>query len=92
MFADDVDALGADAARRQVHDTLEGRIVHAAGDQAQVRERILDFRAFEEPQAAIHAVRNARGDERLFEHTRLRVRAIEHGDVTPRDRRCSTSP
>ena len=76
--------LRADAARRQVHDALERRVVGAARDQPQVGERVLDFRALEEPQAAVHAIRNARRDERFFEHARLRVRAVQDRDVAPR--------
>ena len=52
--------LCADAARGQIHDALERRIVGMIGDDAQVGQRILDFRALEEPQAAVHLVRNAR--------------------------------
>ncbi len=83
VLADDVDALRADAARRQVDHALERGVVHPAGDDAQVGERILDFRALEEPQAAVHAIRNARRDERFFEHARLGVRAIQDRDVPP---------
>ena len=63
----------ADAARGQVHDALERRIVGVIRDDAQVGQRILDFRALEEPQAAVHLVRNARRHEDFFEHARLRV-------------------
>ena len=51
----------------KVHHALEGGIVAAVGDQAQVGERVLDLGALEEAQAAVDAVRHARGEERLFE-------------------------
>ena len=76
--------LRADAARRQVHDALERRIVGVVRDDAQVGQRILDFRALEEPQAAVHLVRNARRHEDFFEHARLRVLAVEDRHVAPR--------
>ena len=83
-------ALRADAARRQVDDALERGIVVAVGDQAQVGERVLDFRALEEPQAAVHAVRNARRQERFFEHARLRVGAVQDRRSRAARRRCAT--
>jgi hypothetical protein len=67
----------ADAARGQVDHALEGRVVVAVGDQAQVGERVLDFLAFEEPQPAVHAIGDACGEQVLFEHPRLSVRAVE---------------
>src|SRR5262249_50503716 len=84
VVANDVQRLRADAARGQIHHAFERRIVTTAGDEAQIRERIFDFRALEEPQTAVHTLRNARGDERFFERSRLRVRAIQHRDVAPR--------
>ena len=69
--------LCADAARRQVHDALERGIVVAIGDQAQVRQRVLDLGALEEAQPAVDAVRHARADQRLLEAARLRVGAIQ---------------
>ena len=73
----------ADAARRQVHDALERGVVVAIRDQPQVGERVLDFLALEEPQAAVDAVRDARGEQVFFEHARLRVRAVQDGVVAP---------
>jgi hypothetical protein len=49
----------ADAARRRVHRALEGGIVGAIRDQAQVGERVLDLGALEEAQAAVDAVGQA---------------------------------
>src|SRR5262245_49611628 len=67
VVANRVQRLRADATRRQVHDALERRVIGAAEDEAQVGQRIFDFRAFEEPQAAVHAIRYARRDQRFFE-------------------------
>jgi hypothetical protein len=65
VVADGLDGAGADAARRRVDDAFERRIVVAIHDQAQVRERVFDFRALEESEAPIDAVRNA-GREQPF--------------------------
>src|SRR5690606_22490893 len=77
IIAYDIHALHADAARRQIHDALEGSIVIAAEDEPQVREGVLDFRALEEAESAVDAIRKACRQERFFERTRLRIRAIE---------------
>ncbi len=84
LRAQHLEALRADAARRQVHDALEGGIVAPIGDQAQIGERILDLRALKEAQAAVHAVRQARAQQRLFQHPRLGVRAIQDRHVAAR--------
>ena len=84
MSRTSVHGFGADAAHRQIHHALEGGVVGAAGDEAQIGQGILDFRALEEAQAAVHAVGHARIQERLFEHPRLRVRAVQHRDLAPR--------
>src|SRR3569623_2114976 len=68
----------ADAARRRVHHTLERGIVVAIGDEPEIRERVLDLRAFEEAQPAVDAKGHADREQRLFEHARLRVRAIQY--------------
>jgi hypothetical protein len=73
----------ANAAGRQVHDALERCVVVTVRNQPQVGERVLDFLAFEESQAAVHTVRNARGEQVFLEHARLCVRAVQDGVVTP---------
>src|SRR5690606_6591820 len=78
----DVDRPRADAARRHVHDALERRIVVAVRDEPQVRERILDLGALEEAHAAVDAIRDAGREQRFLENARLRVRTIQHGDVS----------
>ena len=47
----------ADAARRHVHHAPEAHVVVRVDEQAQVRERVLDFLALVEPDAADDAVR-----------------------------------
>ena len=66
-LAQRIETLRTHAACRQVDDALEGGIVAAVGDEPQVRERVLDLGTLEEAQAAINAVRHARGEERLLE-------------------------
>ena len=90
-LAHGVQTLRADAAGGQVHDALERGIVAAVRDQAQVRQRILDFGALEEPQAAVDLVGNTCREERLFKHPRLRVRAVQDRDLAPRARRAAPS-
>ena len=54
------------------------------GDQAQVGQRILDLGALEESQAAVHAVRDAGGQKRLFEYPGLSIGPVQHrGFVAP---------
>ena len=77
VAAQQVERRAADAARRQVDDALEGDVVVARLREAQVGERVLDLGALEEPQAAIHAVRDARGHQRLLEGAGLGVRAVQ---------------
>src|SRR3984893_4143060 len=83
VLAQHIEALRSHAARRQVHHALEGGIIVAVGNEPQVGERVLDFRALEEPQAPVHAVRHARRQKRLFEHARLCIGAVEDGDLAP---------
>src|SRR3569833_4087980 len=83
MLADDIQALRTDAPGREVHHALEGGIVVAVGKEAQIRERIFDLRALEEPQAAVDLVGNPARDKRLFKHSRLCVGTIEDRDFPP---------
>ncbi len=69
-FANGIDAARADAARRQIDDALERGVIVAIGDQAQVRERVLDFGALEESQAPVHAVGHAHADQKASSKTR----------------------
>jgi len=63
--------------------TRSNEVSSRGSRSAQIGERILDFRALEEPQAPIHQ-RHACVQERLFEHPRLRVRAVQHRDFAAR--------
>ena len=74
----------ADAAGGLVDDALEGGIVVAVGDQAQVGERVPDLGALEEAQAAVHPVGNAVPHELFLEQPRLGIGAVEDGDVVSR--------
>ena len=74
----------ADAARRKVDDAQECAVVAGLREQAQVRERMLDFRALEEAHAAVDAVRQRGVEQRMLEHARLRVAAIEQRDLVER--------
>jgi len=52
-FTHDIEALRANAARRQFT-TRSNEASSCGGDQAQIGQRILDFRALEKAQAAVH--------------------------------------
>src|SRR5579862_9875206 len=82
-FAQHIEGARADAAHRQVDDTLKRAVVIAIGDQAQVGKRILDFRALEKPQAAVHFVGELGLDQRFLEHARLRVGAVQDRAFAP---------
>lgn len=71
----------ADAAGRRVDHPLEAGVVTTVVDKAQVGHGVLDFLALEEAQAAIDAVRHGVLHQRLFQHPRLGVGAIEDGAV-----------
>ena len=74
----------ADAARRKIHHAQERAVVLGTRDQAQISERVLDFHALEKAQAAVDAVGNAGREQRMLQNARLRVGAVEHADLAPR--------
>jgi|GEM_PF-1450627 len=76
--------LLADAARRHVHHPLEGRVVVAEAGEVEVGEHVLDLGALEEAQAAVDAVGQLLVDQRLFQHPRLGVGAVEDRGVGQR--------
>ncbi len=82
-LAQQIERARADAAHRQVDDALERGVIVAIGDQSKIGERILDFGALEEAQAAVDAIRQARLDQRLLEHPRLRVGAVQDRAFAP---------
>ncbi len=71
----------ADAAGRGVDHPLEAGVVATVVDKAQVGHGVLDFLALEEAQAAVDPVRHGVLHQRLFQHPRLGVGAIEDGAV-----------
>ena len=75
----------ADAAPRPVRDPQERDRVVRVVDHLQVRDRVLDLGALVEARAADHLVGDALADEHVLEHAALRVRAVEDGDLAPRE-------
>ncbi|MNS53282.1 hypothetical protein D3C72_860330 [compost metagenome] len=71
----------ADAARREIDHAAEGGVVARVLQQLHVSQRVLDFGALEEAQAAVHAVRDAGGEQRMLDHARLRVAAVQDRDL-----------
>ncbi len=78
-----LDRARPDAARREVHHAHEARVVVRVLQQAQVGQRMLDFRPLEKAQAAVHAVGHRGIEQRRLDHPALRVAAVEHGDLAP---------
>ena len=73
--------LVTEAALGGVVDALERQVVLRGGDDAQVRERVADFGAFVEAEAADDLVGQADLDEAVFEFARLERGAHEDGDA-----------
>ena len=71
----------ADSARRKIGHPQESPVVVRIGREPQIRERVLDFHALEEPQAPVHAVGDAVRKKRVLDDARLRVRAVQHPDI-----------
>ena len=71
----------ADAALGDVEDAPQAHGVLGVGEDPQVGEQVADLLALVEAHAADDLVRQADADEDLFEHTRLRVGAVEDRDV-----------
>ena len=70
----------ADAARRHVDDAPQADVVVRVDDEAHVGERVLDFLALVEPDAADDLVREAFAHQRVFNRPRLRVGPVQHRD------------
>ena len=70
----------ADAARRHVDDAPQADVVVRIEHQPQVGERVLDFLALVEPDAADDLVGDAGAAQRVFDRARLRVGAIQDRD------------
>ena len=73
--------LVAEAARRGVEHARESERVLRISDEPQVRKRVLHLAALVEGDAADDLVREPEGAEGVLDRARLRVRAVEHGDV-----------
>src|SRR5688500_5630328 len=71
----------SDAARGEIDDARQRAIVVGIGYEPQVGERVLDLLALEEAQAAVDAVGDAGGEERVLQHARLGVGAVEHREL-----------
>ena len=79
-----LDRARADAACRKVHHPQEAGVVVRVLDQAQIGQRMLDLGALEEAQPAVDAVGHAGIEQRRLQHARLRVAAVEDGDLGAR--------
>ena len=76
--AHQIQGARANAARRQVHHTLESGVFGAVRQQAQVSKRIFHFGALKEAEATVNAVRDTRVHEAFFQHARLRIGPVQH--------------
>ena len=76
-------ARAPDAPRRRPDRAPEGDVVARVQREAQVRERVLDLPPLVEADGADEDVGHAAAAQRLLEHARLSVRAVEDGDVAP---------
>ena len=74
----------ADAAPGRVGHAREADHVERVGQQRQVGDRVLDLGAFVELGAADHLVGDLAAHERVLDHPRHRVRAVQHGDLRAR--------
>ena len=74
----------ADAAAGRVGDAGEAHDVEGIGEQRQVGDRVLDLGALIELGAADHLIGNLAPHERVLDHPRHRVRAVQHGEVGAR--------
>ena len=74
----------ADAARREVDHAQKGGVVARVVQQAQIGQRVLDLRPFEEAQTTIDAIGNRVVEQRGFDHPALRVAAVENGNFLAR--------
>ena len=74
----------ADTARGDVDDAQQARLIETVLDQTQVGDEVFDLAALIEAHAADQAVGNAMSHERVLDRARLRVRAVEHGELAER--------
>ena len=81
QLLDLLDGGGADAATRRVDDAFDAHLVGRVHDHLEVGHDIADLGTVEESCAAHNLVGHTCAQEHIFEDTRLRVGAVEHGDV-----------
>ena len=70
-----------EAAAGRVGDPREADHVEGVGEQRQVGDRVLDLGALVELRPADHLVGDLAAHERVLEHPRHRVRAVQHRDL-----------
>ena len=74
----------ADAAWRKIHYPRKGAIVIGIAREPQIRKRMFDLLPLEKSQATVDAISHARTEQRVFQHARLRIRAIQQRLVRKR--------
>ncbi len=79
-----LDGCGPDTAARRVDHTLNAHLVGRIHHHLEIGHHIAHLGTIKEPRAAHNLVGHACAQEHIFQDTRLRVRAIEHGDVVVR--------
>ena len=79
VLLDLIDGALADSAGGRVNDAQQADRVVRAAEDFEVRQRVLDLRALIEAESAHHHIFSAVAPQRLFDLTRLEVRAIQHG-------------
>ena len=81
----------AQAALRRIYDPLEGEIVRELVDDAQIGQRIADFRALVGARAADDAIGDAQRHKPVFDLAHLRRDANQDRDLGERMLACSAS-
>ena len=81
---------GTDAARRRVDDAEEGNVILRVDEAGDGGEDILDFAPVEETFAANEPVGDFHAAEVFLEETGLRIHAVDHRELLPRDPACVT--
>ena len=71
----------AEPAPRHIDDAFEREVVGRRRDAAQIGERVADLRALIKARAADHAIRQAEGDEAVFQFAHLKRRAHQDRDL-----------
>ena len=74
-------AARTDAARRHVDDAQYRIVVLRVHGHAQIRQRVFDFLALIKAQATVNFIRHVRRKQRLLQHPRLRIAAVQHRHI-----------